>query len=99
MVSDWSGASLDYALGLKKPVIFIDVPKKVNDPNYTQIKPEPIEISIRDKIGIVVPSTCTELPGEDCLERDISALDLGQLVYNPGTSDKVGAEAILDLLR
>ena len=99
MVSDWSGASLDYALGLKKPVIFIDVPKKVNDPNYTQIKPEPIEISIRDKIGIVVPSTCTELPVEDCLERDISALDLGQLVYNPGTSDKVGAEAILDLLR
>ena len=99
MVSDWSGASLDYALGLKKPVIFIDVPKKVNDPNYTEIKPKPIEISIRDKIGIVVPHTCKELPVEDCLKKDISALDLDQLVYNPGTSDKVGAEAILDLLR
>ena len=65
--------SLDYALGLKKPVIFIDVPKKINDPNYTQIKLEPIEIGIRDKIGIVVPSTCTELPVENCLEKDISA--------------------------
>ena len=51
MVSDWSGASLDYALGLKKPVIFIDVPKKINDPNFTQIKLEPIEISIQTKLA------------------------------------------------
>ena len=28
MISDWSGAALDYALGFKKPVLFIDVPKK-----------------------------------------------------------------------
>ena len=32
MISDWSGAALDYAFGLERPVIFINVPKKVNDP-------------------------------------------------------------------
>lgn len=99
MVSDWSGASLDYALGLKKPVIFIDVPKKVNDPSYTQINAEPIEISIRDMIGIVVPATCVDLPVEECLKKDLTALDLAQLVYNAGESDKVGARAILELLK
>ena len=28
MVSDWSGAALEYAFGLIKPVLYIDVPKK-----------------------------------------------------------------------
>ena len=32
MVSDWSGAALEYSFGLKKPVIFLDLPKKVNNP-------------------------------------------------------------------
>ena len=54
MVSDWSGAALDYAFGLKKPVVFIDVPKKVNNSDYDKINISPLEIDIRDKIGIVV---------------------------------------------
>mgnify|MGYP003326545469 CR=1 FL=1 len=38
MISDWSGAALDYALGLNKPVLFIDVPRKVNNLDYYQRK-------------------------------------------------------------
>lgn len=98
MVSDWSGASLDYAFGLKKPVIFIDVPRKINDPDYVNVDLEPIEVTIRDEIGVVVPADCHELPVEDCLMRDIGAIDIDNYVFNLGRSDKVGAKAILDLL-
>lgn len=53
MISDWSGAALEYAFALNKPVIFCDVPKKVNNPNYQDIEIEPIEVLIRENIGII----------------------------------------------
>ena len=98
MVSDWSGASLDYAFGLKKPVIFVDVPRKINDPDYASIDLEPMEVSIRNKIGVVVSADCHELPIEECLKQDIGAIDVDNYVYNAGRSDNVGAKAILALL-
>ena len=54
MICDWSGAALDYAFGLNKPVVFIDVPRKVNNPDYEKLNIEPFEVSIRNKIGYVV---------------------------------------------
>ena len=53
MISDWSGVALEYALALNKPVIFCDVAKKINNPHYQDIDLEPIEVSIRNKIGII----------------------------------------------
>lgn len=55
MISDWSGAALEFAFGLEKPVIFIDVPKKINNPDYKLYENMPIEISLRSKLGEVVP--------------------------------------------
>ena len=55
MISDWSGAALDYALSQSKPVLFIDVPRKVNNPSYQESAIEPLEVFIRDKIGQVIP--------------------------------------------
>ena len=31
MISDWSGVALEYMLSLKKPVLYVDVPMKVNN--------------------------------------------------------------------
>lgn len=55
MVSDWSGAALEYAFGLERPVIFIDLPRKVNNPAWSQIG-EPLEARLRDELGVLVPS-------------------------------------------
>ena len=54
MVSDWSGAALEYAFGLERPVVFVDVARKVNNPEYTALGIEPFEASVRDQIGVVV---------------------------------------------
>ena len=39
-----------------KPVIFIDLPKKINNTNYTDLKSKPIEIDLRNKIGKIIKS-------------------------------------------
>ena len=65
MISDWSGVALEYAFSCERPVIYIDVPQKRNNPEYSQIDIEPIESSIRNRIGrIVSPTALESLPRE-----------------------------------
>lgn len=53
MISDWSGVALEYSLAFLKPVIFCELPKKVNNVNYKDIEIEPLEVSIREEIGSI----------------------------------------------
>lgn len=90
MVSDWSGAALEYAFALNKPVIFCDVSQKVNNPNYQDIKIEPLEVSIRRKVGVVwdKEAPISELVNQCALkERDGLHNLTNQYIYNVGQSD------------
>ena len=105
MISDWSGISLEYAFTFERPVIFIDVPKKVLNPNSSDIVLEPIEISIRNKIGnIVSPNNLEEIlvliRGLDKNTQNISERIKeirAKTVYNIGESAKIGAGYIRQL--
>lgn len=102
MISDWSGAALEYSLGLEKPVIFIDVPKKINNPNYEKIGLEPFEVALRHEVGEVIsPDRLAEVtdsverlcdnPGE--MRSKIRNLRT-RSIYNVGNSAKVMADHI-----
>jgi hypothetical protein len=68
LVSDWSAMALEYAWGLEKPVLFIDVPRRIRNPNWQELGIEPIESTIRDQVGeIVSPDALGEVPA--VLER------------------------------
>ena len=54
VISDWSGSAYEFAFVTGKPVVFINTPMKVNNPDYIKIGIEPLEISLRDKVGISV---------------------------------------------
>ena len=97
MISDWSGAAIEYAFALKKPVIFLDLPKKINNPNYKDINIEPFEVSIRKKIGYVVK--LSELSSS--LINSISSIkvDIKEQVFNIGKSDYYGAKHIIKILK
>ena len=105
MISDWSGISLEYAFTFERPVIFIDVPKKILNPNWSDIALEPIDTSIRDKIGhIVSPNNLEEILDLvrilDKNTQNISKLIKEireETVYNIGESAKIGAEYIKKL--
>lgn len=63
LITDWSGISFEYAIGLNKPVIFIDVPRKVKNKNYIHYTNIPIEISAREYIGIIIqPNDIHKIP-------------------------------------
>jgi len=63
LVSDWSAMALEYALGLEKPVVFVDVPRRIRNPDWQELEIEPIESAIRGQVGVVVsPEHLDEIP-------------------------------------
>ncbi len=102
MVSDWSGAALEYVFGLERPVVFIDVPRKVNNPDYLELGIEPFEASVRERIGAVIAPdrldalvpALTEIVGaaNDWRERLVQVRD--ESVFNVGGSGHAGAAVI-----
>ena len=97
MVSDWSGAALEYVFALNKPVIFCNVPRKVNNPNYQDIKIEPLEVKIREEVGVIWDgvSSVEELV-EHCEQKRKTDFHIlkDQYVFNAGRSDKIFAKSM-----
>jgi len=106
MISDWSGAALEFAFCMERPVLFIDVPRKVNNPEYERLEITPFEIHIRSEIGRI-------LPLENINEIDIWVDDMYsnldeysekskkarlEWVYNLERSGEKGAQEIIDIL-
>ena len=105
MISDWSGAAFEFAFGLEKPVIFLDMPKKINNSDFNLYTNEPVEINLRDKIGELV--TMDELKNivnilnkvfdnRDKYKKKI-ILERHKYIYNIGKSASEGAEYIVNL--
>jgi YidC/Oxa1 family membrane protein insertase len=72
LISDWSAMAQEYALGLEKPVLFIDVPRRVRNPDWQKLGIEPIESAIREHIGTIVsPAHIHDVPAaiRQLLER------------------------------
>jgi hypothetical protein len=104
MISDWSGISLEYAFTFERSVIFIDVQRKILNPNSKKISVEPIEISIRHKVGHVInPSKIEEIPNlitslNKSKKNSEKIRDIcSKTIYNIGKSSTVGAEYIQQL--
>ena len=95
MISDWSGAAFDYAYGIEKPVLFVDVPRKVNNPEYKEIPLEPFEVTQREAIGQII-SVDDDL---SFIQSMVIHKSISPPVFNLFHSAKLGANYILSILK
>jgi YidC/Oxa1 family membrane protein insertase len=106
LITDWSGISLEYAFGTERPVLFLDVPAKVRNPKWRELGIEPIELSLRQEVGMVVsleevnvvPQAIKELLASQCAYKKRLAGLRNQHVYNFGKSSDIGAEYIMNIV-
>ena len=106
LISDWSGIGFEYAFVCERPVIYVDVPRKNNNPDYNKIPYEPFESSIRNLIGKVIsPNELESIP--KIIESTYENIDLfktkvkeirNQTVFNFGQSGIKGAQEIVKIL-
>lgn len=105
LISDWSAMAIEYALGLEKPVLFVDLPRRVRNPDWQALEIEPQEASIRELAGdIVSPQALDEAPGkiarllenQQDFRQSMERLR-PQMVFNIGNSIALGAREIARL--
>ncbi len=106
LVTDWSSIAFEYAFSTLKPVLFINTPMKVVNPNYKELTSVPVDIELRDKVGISLEENALDglrpavekLLFDNQFSRDSLRRMKEQYIYNVGNSGKVGAEYIINRL-
>lgn len=103
LITDWSGVATEFCFATKRPAVFVNTKMKCPNPNYTKIDLTPVEISLRNQIGVAIEKDEVDtLPQilqnlEDDAERYRSVIEQTQkdMIFNRGTAAKVGADYIL----
>ena len=106
LITDWSGIAYEYAFTTKRPVIFINTPMKVVNPEWEKIGITPTNISFRDMAGVSINTN--ELERLPALLNDIIANPdkfrqrieemLSKYFFNPGHSGEVAGKYIIETL-
>ena len=107
LITDWSDIGFEYAFTTKRPVLYIDTPMKIMNPNYKDMDIVPLNIWVREKIGKVVKVEDVKnidkdiedmLKSKEKYKKQINEV-LNEYVYNLGTSAEVGAKYIIDVVK
>ena len=103
MITDWSGIAAEYSFATGRPTIFINTKMKVNNPNWQKIGITPIEIKLRNEIGIAVDMDKVVNIDEIINDAIVNGKKYKEKIdeyfktftFNHGTAAKVGAEYVL----
>lgn len=103
LITDWSGIAYEFAYTTQKPVLFIDTPMKIINPEYEKISIEPLNITLRNEIGIsimldqihtIVHKIDTLFAASDRY-KDLITNSRKKYVCNVGKSAEVGGKYII----
>lgn len=106
LVTDWSSIAFEYAFSTLKPVLFINTPMKVVNPEYQELQTRPIDLVLRDEVGISLEPGRLEEASQAVhsllYDNRFSTESLAALrdtyIYNVGSSGVVGARYIIEKL-
>lgn len=106
MVTDWSSIAYEYTFTTLKPVLYINTPMKVMNPDYEEIGVVPMDIEVRDKLGKSLNLTevakaadaVEELLHNKEFDRESLEKLRNEYMFNVGSSAQVGAKYIINRL-
>ena len=107
LITDWSGIAFEYAFGTERPVILIDTPPKVHNPDYQKLDIVPMEVELRNIIGITISqeeigaisNTMDEIISKRDIYRDRVIRHGDKYVFNWGKSVDIELSYLMDRLK
>ena len=106
LISDWSSIAFEFSYTTKKPSLFINTKMKVLNPDYDKYPEPPLDILLRDKLGMSLDPDELDRTAEtvqwmfdnkDVYANEITKL-VEQYVYNIGHSGEAAGKYIISRL-
>lgn len=106
LITDWSSVACEFSFSTCKPSLFVDTPMKISNPDYEEIGIEPIDITLRNEIGVSVAPADAAMIGDkvaDILDNvhqwrsNIEAVR-ERTIYNVGASSEIAGEYLLNAI-
>jgi YidC/Oxa1 family membrane protein insertase len=106
VLTDWSTIAQEFSFSTKKPSIYVNTPMKEINPQWRLLELEPLEISLRSRIGVAldldelegIGAVATELLAQrEQWQQQITAV-LEETIYNVGHSQVAMADYIIATL-
>ena len=106
VITDWSNTAYEFSFCTKKPVIFINTPMKVLNPDYLDVGIEPSEIFLRDKVGVSIDVNnidnlniiVQDIFNDKDKYNDLIEKTVNEFMYCPMRSGEAGGKYILSRL-
>ena len=107
VITDWSGIAYEFSYCTSKPCIFINTPQKIMNPNYLDYGFEPMEITIRSKVGISIDpqdigeklaKTAKTLLGGESIQSSQIEATFKEYIFHPNRSAEAGGKYIIEKL-
>lgn len=107
MITDYSGVAFDFSFAFLKPLIFINLPPKINNEAYKLFKIKPIEHILRKKLGMIIEKNEIQnlhikiqklQNNKNLYIKSIKKLK-SEMIFNIGKSDEYGAKYLISLLK
>ena len=103
VVTDWSSIAQEFSYATKRPSVFINTPMKVMNPHWDWLETPPLDITLRDEIGVSIDIAELDKLGTAALDllakREEWQQRINQVVedniYNIGSSEKAMGEYLL----
>ena len=107
LITDWSDISFEFAFTTKRPVLFINTPMKVMNPEYDKIPTKPLNIRLRSIIGksldpddlSAARDTVDEMIKNRESWHDAIAKALDEHIFNVGKSKQIYGRYFIKRLR
>ena len=107
LITDWSDIAWEFCFTTKKPVLFIDTPMKIMNPDWEKIEEKPMNIVCRERVGAILrPEEIDRaaetaealLRGQERYRQSITDC-LNESVYHLGESARVEASYIISAIQ
>lgn len=106
VITDWSTIANEFSYATKKPSLFINTPMKIMNPNYQIIPCVPLDIALRDEIGISLdtdkldqlPEVVADLLKRKDYYREHIADVVQQNIFDVGNGAQGGGAYIVNTL-
>ena len=107
LITDWSDIAWEFCYTTKKPVLFIDTPMKVMNPDWQKIEEPPMNIAARSEVGTVLKldeldraaEAAESLLAQPERYRAAITASLERHVYHPGHSAEAEGKYIISAIQ